>query len=183
MMSSGAQLFGSIGNAALEGAALDIGQVMSANNMFPSLSKLQIASAAVGGVSSGIEGIGNLISNHASWRAQYKNLDAQIQATKKYRDRYLTQYDRATEQLEASQIVGYLSTGLMLDSGTPEVVMNETARQRGLERDWTKSNFDMEIRNLQAAKRATKKAGVLSDVFGAISLPANVASNALKFLR
>ena len=165
--------------ASLQGQAFDSGQFMSANNMFPTQSTdygtiLGAANLALGGIST----IGNTITQNTQLSNQIKNYRAQAAALAKTRDRYIYTFNRDTEQLDASQVLGYIASGLSIDSGTPQAVRQATGNQRSMERNWQVENYNTEIRSLEQAAKSAEKQKMFGNIFGlttgAMSLAAGV---------
>lgn len=188
-MSSAASLYGSIptasGNsmAGLSDVAMDWGQFASANNLLPNgMTTLQKIGSGLGFASTLLGGVSDLISSNKQAKTAINNINAQMKAVAESRDRYLMQYNRASKQLNAQQVVSYISSGLSLDNGTPQVVMAETTEQRQLERGWNEMNFETELQNLAKLKESTKKESQISGAFGAVKLGLDVVSGGLTSL-
>jgi hypothetical protein len=151
----------------LGGQAFDSGQFMSANNMLPTASTDY--GAALGGLNlaiSGISSIGNTLTQNTQLSNQIKNYKAQAAALEKTRDRYIYTFNRDTKQLDASQVVGYISSGLSLESGTPVAVRAATSKQRAMEESWTVQNYNTQIKSLKQAAASAKKQKLIGNIFG-----------------
>lgn len=188
-MSSAASLYGSMpasstnGMSGLSGVAMDWGQFASSNNLFPSgPTDLEKIGAGIGVASTLLGGVADLISSNKQAKTAINNINSQMKAVAESRDRYLMQYNRASKQLNAQQVVSYISSGLSLDNGTPQVVMAETTKQRQLERGWNEMNFETELQNLAALKESIKKESQISSAFGAVKLGLDVVSGGLTAL-
>lgn len=163
--------------ASLQGQAFDSGQFMSANNMFPSSTSLSDISAGAGIVGGLISGIGGLMGQNSQLKAQAGNYRAQAKAMAQTRDRYSYTFNRDTAQLDASQIVGYISSGLSLEGGTPQAVRQATEYQRSTERNQQVKNYNTQIRSLEAAAKAADKQRHIGNAFGIASIGLNLISN------
>lgn len=188
-MSSAASLYGSIPTTStnsmsgLTGVAMDWGQFASSNNFYPiGPTTLEKVGSGIGVAGTLLGGVADLISSNKQAKTAINNINAQMKAVAESRDRYLMQYNRASKQLNAQQVVGYISSGLSLDNGTPQVVMAETTEQRQLERGWNEMNFETELQNLANLKESTEKQNQINGVFGAVKLGLDVISGGLTAL-
>lgn len=172
-MASAASLYGNmprqgapIGTA---GQAYDAGQVASASNMFSETTSLGAWSSGLNMAGQAIGAIGGAIANNSKLKAEASNYRAQARALTATRDRYISTYTRDTAQLDASQLVGYISSGLETNSGTPAAVRSATGYQRGLEMGWQVQNYNTDIRNLNKAASAVDKSRRIGNMFAVVS--------------
>ncbi len=162
--------------ASLQGQAFDSGQFMSSNNMFATPTMMSQISAGANIAGGLVSGIGNLIGQNSQLKAQAQNYRAQATALAKTRDRYIYTFNRDTEQLDANQIMGYISSGLSIDSGTPQAVRQATGNQRSMERNWQVENYNTQVKSLMAAAAATEKQRHIGNAFGIASIGLNLVS-------
>lgn len=111
-------------------------------------------------------------TNADNYREQAKSLGIE-------RSRFLRQFDLGSRQLAGQQTISYIMSGLEVGSGgTPQAVMQATAKQREMDRNATDYNYGMQIANLHRAADAEEKKG-RNAIWGSVAQTVGTAAGAL----
>lgn len=112
-----------------------------------------------------------------AYNTQAGNAAATASALREEKSNFLRIFDRETKTLASQQTLGYIMSGLSLeDGGTPQNVMDISAKERAIDRAATARNYDTQIANAERAEEAAKKSKK-NALFGGIAQAVGTAAS------